>query len=121
MVRQQGPIFLMPLELAFSEKSLRQLCENETIAKRKLGARVAEKLKRRLADLRAASCVMDLVVGVPRELEGDNANQFAISLCDGYRMVFCANHTAVPFLESGAIDWARVSRVKVLRIEGNHD
>lgn len=111
----------MPLELAFSEKSLRQLCENETIAKRKLGAQVAEKLKRRLADLRAASCVMDLVVGAPRELEGDNANQFAISLCDDYRMVFCANHATVPLLESGAIDWARVSRVKVLRIEGNHD
>ena len=111
----------MPLELAFSEKSLRQLCENETIAKRKLGVHVAEKLKRRLADLRAASCLTDLVVGSPREREGDNANQFAISLCDGYQKVFCANHTAVPLLGSGAIDWAKVSRVKVLRIEGNHD
>lgn len=111
----------MALELAFAEKSLRQLCENEAIAQRKLGVSVAEKLKRRLADMRAATSVKDLVVGAPRELEGACQHQIAVDLCDGYRIVFCANHNNVPFLESGAIDWTQVSRVKILRIECNHD
>ncbi len=39
------------LELAFANKALRKLCENEARAKAELGAPVAEKLKRRLADL----------------------------------------------------------------------
>jgi len=110
----------MALELAFAEKSLRQLCENEAIAKRMLGIKVAEKLKRRLADLRAATCVKDIVAGSPRELEGVYQRQIALALCDDYHIVFCANHNTVPFLESGAIDWAKVSRVKILRIENNH-
>lgn len=110
----------MTLELAFAEKPLRQLCENEVIAKRKLGVTVAGKLKRRLADLRAASSVKDLVVGRPRELEGVYQSQMAVDLCDGYRIVFCANHNTVALLESGAINWAMVSRIKILRIESDH-
>lgn len=110
----------MALELAFAEKPLRQLCENETIAKRKLGIRVAEKLKRRLADLRAATCVKDLVVGRPRELGDAYPKQIAMDLCDGYRIVFCTNHNTDPLLESGAIDWEKVSRIKILRIENDH-
>lgn len=110
----------MALELAFAEKQLRNLCENEAIARRKLGTEVAEKLKRRLADLRAATCVKDLVAGKPRELEGGCQPQIVVDLCSGHCFVFCANHNTVPLLESGAVDWARVSRVKILRIESNH-
>lgn len=110
----------MAMELAFAEKSLRQLCENEAIAKRKLGVRVAEKLKRRLADLRAASSVQDLAVGRPRELEGRYQHQMAVDLCDGYLIVFTANNNTVGLLESGAIDWGTVSRIKILRIESNN-
>jgi len=107
----------MTLVISFADKSLRQLCENETIAKRKLGIKVAEKLKRRLADLRAASYVEDLVVGEPRELEG----MMTVNLCDDYRIIFCANHHSTPRLDTGAINWSMVNRIKILRIEGNHD
>lgn len=111
----------MAMEIAFADKSLRQLCENEAIAKRKLGIKVAEKLKRRIADLRAATCIKDIVVGRPRECEGTNQTEIALDLCDDYRLVLCANHNSVPLLDSGAIDWAMVSRIKILRIEGSHD
>lgn len=107
----------MTLEISFADKSLRQLCENEAIAKRKLGIRVAEKLKRRLADLRAASCVKDLVAGRPREVEGI----MVVDLCDDYRIILCANHNSIPLLDTGVIDWSMVNRVKILKIEGNHD
>ena len=39
------------VEIAFAKKSLRQLCESERRARRSLGLRVAEKLKRRIANL----------------------------------------------------------------------
>lgn len=106
----------MTLEIAFAEKSDRQLCENEAIAERKIGSKVADKLKRRLADLRAATSIKDVVAGKPRELDGKYKHQIAVELCDGYFLVFCANHNTNPLLESGEIDWSRVSRIKILRV-----
>lgn len=108
------------LELAFATKSLRQLCENEARAKRDLGGTVAEKLKRRLADLRAAECVKDLIAGRPHEVEGATHRHFAVSLCEGARIVFCANHNTIPLEKSGGVDWSKVSRVKILEVTNSH-
>ena len=109
------------LELAFANKPLRQLCENEAHAKHELSPTVAEILKHRLADLRAAISVKDLVAGNPRRLHGADHQHMAIDLCDGYRIVFCANHPNNPVVESGELDWSKVSRVKILRIESNYE
>ena len=108
------------LELAFAQKSLRQLCEDEARAKRELGETVAEKLKRRLADLRAASSVEDLVAGRPRKVKGDRHPHIAVHLCDRTCIIFCANHTKVQVLESGDVDWSKVSRIKILEIKSDH-
>ncbi len=48
------------LELAFETKRLREICENEEIASQELGAEGAERLKHRLADLRAAGSIEEL-------------------------------------------------------------
>ena len=109
------------LELAFETKSLRRLCESEARAKRDLGSNVADKLKNRLADMRAIACAKDLVVGHPRELDGPRVGQMAVDLSQGYRITFCANHPTVPRLGTGDVDWSRVRRIKVLAIEKNHE
>lgn len=109
------------LEIAFAEKSLRQLCESETKAQQVLGAGRAGKLRRRLADLRAATRITDLVAGRPRELDGPCPRPLAVDLGEGARIVFSANHNVNPLLESGCVDWPKVSRVKILRIEVDHD
>jgi proteic killer suppression protein len=111
---------IIALELAFANKSLRQLCESKAKANRDFGVKMADGLRRRVADLRAATCVSDLVIGTPRELEGDRQEQIALDLDDGFRLIFCANHNAVPELESGGIDWSKVSRVKILCIESGN-
>jgi hypothetical protein len=36
------------------------------------------------------------------------------------QVVLCANHNTLPVLESGGVDWGRVSRIKILRIETEH-
>ena len=95
------------LELAFDTKSLRDLCENEEKARRELGPEVAEKLKHRLADLRAAESVKDLVVGQPREVKSADPGCFLVDLANGCRLTFCANHLKVPKLTSECVDWRR--------------
>ena len=108
------------LELAFDSQSLRTLCESEACARRDLGQEVAEALKRRLADLNAATSVNDLVIGLPREVEGTDHQEMAVDLRDGYRIIFGANHPKNPIADNGDLNWARVSRLKILRIESNH-
>lgn len=108
---------MLALELAFAKKSLRLLCENKAKAEQSLGARIAKQLRQRLADMRAATCTTDLVAGTPRKLEGNRRQQMSVDICDGYRMIFCANHNSNPLLDSGDVDWTKVSRVKIVRIE----
>jgi hypothetical protein len=104
---------VIELELAFANKALRQLCESSVKANRKLGVDIANELRRRVADLRAATSVRDLLIGAPREAE----DQIALDVGPCFQITFCANHNTVPTLESGAIDWSKVSRVKILAIE----
>lgn len=106
------------MELAFDSKSLRTICESEAQARLELGAEVAEVLKHRLADLRAATSTKDLVAGRPR-ISADRQHM-VVDLCDGHRIIFKPNHTKLPKMDSGDIDWARVTRIKLLRIESDH-
>lgn len=109
------------MEIAFDTRQLRTICETEAEARRQLGPRVAESLQRRLADLRAATTIDDLVVGTPHELSGSEAARMAVNLSDGLRMVFRANHPTNPTTEDGRLDWPRVGRVRILRIENYDD
>ena len=80
---------------------------------------MAETLKRRLADLHAVTSIEDLVAGRPREHYDSDGQHVVVDLRDSYRIIFCANHPKNPITENGDLDWAKVSRVKILRIESD--
>lgn len=106
--------------LSFDTKSLRALCENEDQARTQLEPIVAEALKRRLADLEAATSIKDLLVGNPRTLPGSNGKEMVLDLSDGFRIVFSANHPKKHMTQDNNLDWGKVTRIKILRIETNH-
>ena len=105
------------LELAFETRWLRTVCESESEAAQEFGPEVAEALRHRLADLRAATSPRDLVAGRLRPLKRTDENLLVVDLNDNYRMVFCSNHPKRQSKKSGRIDWSNVSRVKILRIK----
>ncbi len=111
------------MELAFTDKNFRDLCLNEFLAIQVLGAPLAGKLKRRLADLAAATFVSDLFAlpGRPRELMNNRSGDMVIDLINGQQLVFQNGHIKVGFLQSGSVDWTRVRRVKILGLENGHD
>jgi len=100
------------LELAFETKLLRELCESEEKAKRTLGANVANVLKSRLADLIAAASVKDL----PLAKLHNSLGTCVFELTDGYELVTSPNHPNNPLHKSGAINWAKVERIKIIKI-----
>jgi hypothetical protein len=59
------------------------------------------------------------VAGRPHQPAG--TQHIAIELCASFRLIFCANHNTVPMLDASSVDWARVSRVQILRIERYDD
>ncbi len=94
------------------------LCECQMSAEREFGIEVARELRARLADIREASTVLELLAGQPQEIADGRHRCYEIRLPEGYRMVICANHDPLPLQEdTGRVDWSRVSRVKITRIE----
>jgi hypothetical protein len=104
------------VEIAFSNKALRQLCEKESKARELLGVDIARKLKSRMADISAASSVGELAAGDPRpSLVFEK--EYLVDLSKTVRVVFCSAHIKAPLTESGNVDWSSVHRIKILRVE----
>jgi len=93
--------------------ALRDICESEEEARRELGAKVAAGLKRRLSDFQAIDSFNDLPTAHPKR----NSNSCIFPLPDGWQLVVTAGHSSNPMLPSGRIDWSRVSRIRIVRIE----
>jgi proteic killer suppression protein len=110
------------LEIAFTTKRLRQICEREAVARRALGDDVANRLFARLADFKAARSVSDLVAGRPRNVNCDGAEHIEISLGGHARLFFTANHPTIPTKGAkAAVDWAAVRRIKITCVESDDD
>ena len=104
------------MEIAFSRKVLRQICERESVAVQHYGEPVARMLTHRLADLLSATNLTDLIAGNPTVLDGAPRWRIVVGLCDGYQMVICPNHSSTPILSSGELDRKNIVRIKILDI-----
>jgi proteic killer suppression protein len=105
-----------PVELAFDDRDLREICEDEALAQKKLGT-VAGGLRKRLADIRAAGNALELPVGDPRFTKTGAQDVMSLEIAPGTRMILSANHRRAQVDTNGNTSWIKVSRVKLLRIE----
>lgn len=103
--------------IAFQTEKLRRICEDDTVATAQLGALVAGALRERLADVRAASTIDELLVGSPR-LSGAKGELLTLDLGTGARSVWTANHVPARINEDGLVDWTCTTRVQLTKIEG---
>lgn len=108
------------MEILFKNKKLRETCEKQKIAQKKLGDKCARKLKARLADLEAAERVTELITGNPHPLKGDRLGQFALDLTGGWRLVFAPANDPIPLTGDNAIDWSQVTIVSIEYIGDYH-
>jgi hypothetical protein len=81
--------------------------------------RVAAQLKARLADLDAADVLSQIVAGRPRPADAGAGLEVFLDLTRDTRLVLRVNHQKVPRRQDAMVDWSRVSRVQVMRIESN--
>jgi len=101
------------LELAFADESLREFCSKKLAAETEYGAAVAKRLRSRIADLRAAENVAELVAGNARVHDHDS---YIVDIYKDWRLIFKANHSVSPLSTNKQIDWTRVTRIQVTQI-----
>ena len=109
------------MEIHFKDKKLRELCEKQAAAEKKLGAASARKLRARLDDLEAATNVKDLVAGNPHPLKNNRHGPFALDLSGGWRLVFAPRHDPLPKKADMSIDWSQVTVISIQYIGDYHD
>ena len=109
------------MKILFANKKIRELCEQQRVAERKLGAPSARRLRIRLSEIEASSRVTDLVAGNPHPLKGDRYGQFALDLSGGWRLVFSPANDPCPTKDDGGINWAQVTIVSIEFIGDYHD
>lgn len=109
------------MDTRYRSKKIRELCEKQAAAERKLGAACARKLLLRLLQIEAAARVSELVAGNPHPLKGDRDGQFALDLAGGWRLVFAPANDPCPTRPDGGIDWTQVTIVSIEFIGDYHD
>jgi|ERR1035441_76797 hypothetical protein len=103
------------MELAFETPGLRSVCESDVEARKCLPEGTAEELQDRLADMRAAASVSDLVAGAP-SVDVRPPGRIRFALDGGYELVCVCNHPRPPMTDDGLVDFGRIRRVKVVTI-----
>ncbi len=110
------------MNIVFSTKKLRKICNTQSLLIKEFGAEQAKKLGQRLDELRAADCLEDISHLPPRchELTGNLKGIFSVDLKHPYRLLF--EPTApVPLKEDGGIDREKIYSVTILQVEDTHD
>jgi len=101
------------LEIAFADESLREFCTNKLAAESEYGVVVAKRLRSRVADLRAADNVAELVTGNARIHDHDC---YIIDIYKDWRLIFKANHSSIPLRADRHVDWKRITRIQIIEI-----
>ena len=104
------------MELAFSTRDLRTNCLDLDSAVSAYGPDVAQSLIDRLADLRAANSLMEVLVGSPT-FSSNPKPRVVLQLAEDYTLSCSVNHRTAQVDSSGNLDWGRVRRLLVLAIE----
>lgn len=79
------------IEVRYRTRQLRKVCEDASVAERKYGAAAADKIQRRIDQIRAVDSVEELVqfgIGRCHPLQGKRKGQYAMDLTQPYRLIF---------------------------------
>ena len=111
------------MELSFANRKLaRELADEKTIV-RSYGADNGRRICQRLAQLMAADNLETLRL-LPQtrahELSADRAGQISVDVRHPYRLLLVPDHDEIPRKPDGGLDWARVTKVKILGIVDTH-
>ena len=110
------------MEIIFDSNKLRKYANDDRLAEKNLGKRVAEIYKRRLDDLEAAESLEDVryLPGRFHELKSPRKGQWACDLEHPYRLIFTPIEIPIPTNNHGNYIWIKIKGVEILEIVDYH-
>ena len=112
------------MQISFRSEKLRKEFEDERALNRDRGSVQAKKIMQRMAQLEAADALQQLRPPQPghfHELSSDKSGWLACSLDGNYRLIFVVADKPVPALDSGGLDWSKVTQACILGILDYHE
>jgi len=120
-IYQVGKYLFTAMKFEFANNHLEKLCEKENYAVKKIGKACTQKLFARMADIRAATKVKELIVGDPHPLTGKRKGQFSVAIGEGNCIIFIPTNNPTPLIGKDKIDWPLVTKIKIIEIGDYHD
>jgi proteic killer suppression protein len=111
------------MEVVFRTRKLQKVSNSEELLKREYGAENGRLIMRRLLVLHVANSLADVPSVRPERchrLEGKRKGQFAVDVKHPFRMVFEPATDPLPLMESGGLDLARITSIRIVSIEDYH-
>ncbi len=111
------------MDIVFKNKKLEKLLSDEKSIIRKWGPDQAKKIKQRIFELIAAKNLETLRT-LPQmrahELSGNRAGQISLDIKHPYRLLITPDYENPPRKGDGGLDWKKITRIKVLKVEDTH-
>ncbi|MEO5376803.1 MAG: hypothetical protein H7832_03310 [Magnetococcus sp. DMHC-6] len=108
------------MKIQYKNQKIEKLCNQQAVAQQTFGKPVAIKLQTRIAEIKAASRVTELIAGDPHPLKGNRLGQFSLSFSESERVVFKPNQDPIPRHEDSSIDWSQVINIIIVFIGDYH-
>lgn len=111
------------MDIFYTNKRIQRLCTSSKYMVRQLGPRNAEKLKRRLSEIRAADNI-GVLQKLPQarchELKGNRKGQFAVDLDHPYRLIFTPANNPIPKKEDGGYGVWKIDAIIIQEVTDYH-
>ncbi len=112
------------MDIIFKTSKLEKICNDQKLLVRTHGSQMAKLMRRRLDDLRAATCLEEmrhLKQTRCHELHGNKAGQLSVDLDHPYRLIFQAANNPVPQRVDGGLDWTKITTIMIIGVEDTHE
>ena len=111
------------MEISFKNTKLAKVLNSERELVRAYGPDNGRRIGRRLQNIADATTLEELA-RLPQtrvhELSGDRDEQISVDVKHPYRLILVSNHEETPRKPDGGLDWARITKVKVVEIVDTH-
>jgi len=110
------------MKIGFQTRKLERICSEKARGIKELGPNCARKLRTRLFDIKAATCLEDLrnVPGRLHALSADRTGQFAMDLEHPKRLVLEPVDECDEAQKGKSLDWRQITAVTVVEIKDYH-
>lgn len=110
------------MEICFTNAKLSKLCNSDVKLRGKHGPRMTALVQQRLFDLEAAETLEEMrsLPGRCHSLTENLDGLFAVDLVHPDRLVFKPDHNPLPELESGGLDWSKITKIEIVGIGDYH-